>query len=226
MKTCTIIFALITSCVAVSAATPAKPAPAKAASPVKPGVHARAQYHPDNSRTESISYPATRELEEKTYDANGVLQMRKHYLLNEQGQPSQGNIYDGKNNLVARSMLLFDDYGRAKEMRTANLQGEVFQQVIYEYDANNKAKTPKVINHNVKMPTFRPAAIDFTQSTPPPSNLVPSMNGASQQSLIQNNGAVIRQEPIYAPGAEPAGTEPAEAPKKKSFWKRLFSKDK
>jgi hypothetical protein len=160
----------------------------------------------------------TREMEEKTYDANGVLQIRKHFLLNEHGQPTQGNIYDGKNNLVARAMLIFDAANRAKEMRTANLAGEVFQQVIYEYDASGKAKTPKVVNLNVRTPTFKPATIDFTQSTPAP--------GTPQ--------AVMPDIPTNAPGTlpttagsitpEPAAAPAAEGPQKKSFWKRLFHK--
>lgn len=218
MKTCSAIFALLWLAAAshVVAATPAAP---------RPGIVARAQYHPDNSRTESITDPYTRELEEKTYDANGVLQMRKHFLLNEQGQPSQGNIYDGKNNLVARALVIFDEFGRAKEMRTANLNGEVYQQVLYSYDANGKAGKPKVVNFNVRSPTFKPATIDFTQTVPPPAHLAAPGTAAQAQMMAPDGSGVVRQPPVYAPGAEPAGQQ--EPPKKKSFWKRLFGgKDK
>ena len=201
------------------------------ATPAVVGIHAKSQYHENNdAHTETITDPFTREMHEKTYDASGALQMRKHFLLDERGLPTQGNIYDGKNNLVARALLYYDEYNRAKEMRTANLQGEVYQQVLYEYDAAGKAKTPKVINYNVKSPTFKPATIDFTQSVAPPPHLA-SPGGAQAgqptgepQVIMQDGTSIVRQPPVYAPGAEPTGQ--AEVPKKKSFWKRLFGKDK
>ncbi|MBL9134205.1 MAG: hypothetical protein JNG86_23525 [Verrucomicrobiaceae bacterium] len=215
MKTCSTIFALLWLAAAglCLAANPA---------PVKPGIVARSQYHPDNSHSESITDPYTREMTEKTYDANGSLQMRKHFLLDERGLPTQGNIYDGKNNLVARALVIYDEFGRAKEMRTANLHGEVYQQVLYSYDANGKPGKPKVMNFNVRTPTFKPSTIDFTQTVPPPAHLVNP--GAPGQAVPQDGSSVVRQPPVYAPGAEPATQE---QPKKKSFWKRLFGgKDK
>ena len=222
MKTCSAAFALFwLAAVSLS----------HAATPPVVGIHAKSQYHENNdAHTETITDPFTREMHEKTYDASGALQMRKHFLLDERGLPTQGNIYDGKDNLVARALLFYDEYNRAKEMRTANLQGEVYQQVLYEYDAAGKAKTPKVINYNVKTPAFRPATIDFTQSVAPPPGLVSPGAGASAQGtgqpqvIMQDGTSIVREPPVYAPGAEPAGQ--GEAPKKKSFWKRLFSKDK
>lgn len=223
MKTCSAFFALLLLASAGTAAAANPPAP------TGKRIVARSAYHTDNSHTESLTDPYTREMEEKTYDAHGALQMRKHFLLDERGLPTQGNIYDGKNNLVARALVIFDEFNRAKEMRTANLQGEVYQQVIYSYDASGKAQKPKVVNYNVRAPTFKPATIDFTQSVPPPAHLV--QPGAAQQQAQfaqmaqqqQQAGAVMTQQPpIYAPGAEPAGQAPP--PQKKSFWKRLFGK--
>ncbi len=222
MKTCSALFAILWSAAALHAAD----APAKRSS-----IIAKSHYHEDKSHTESRLDMNLRELEEKTFDANGTLQMRKHYLVNDQGQPTQGNIYDGRNNLVARSMMKFDQFGRLEEMRTANMQGEVFQQVLYSYDANNKPLQPKVINFDTKAPLVKPATIDLRGATPPPQlqNYQPAgvdMNGAAPASDAQPTGTVQQQgEPIYAPGAAPAGAAPAaEPPKKKSFWKRLFGK--
>lgn len=210
-KTCSTIFAVLLLAAAVSQA--ANPPSAR------PGIIARSHYHDDNSHTESLLDMTVRELEEKTFDANGVLTMRKHYLVNELGQPTQGNVYDGRNNLVARSMMVFDSFNRLKEMRTANLQGEVFQQILYEYDANGKMQKPKVINYNTKTPTFRTATIDFTKTMPPPDQ---PQTAALQPASAAQQGSVIQQgAPIYAPGIAP-GSGAEEAPKKKSFWKRLF----
>jgi hypothetical protein len=214
-KTCSAIFALLL--LAAAAAQGANPPAAR------PGIIAKSHYHDDKSHTESVLDMNVRELEEKTFDANGVLTMRKHYLVNDMGQPTQGNVYDGKNNLVARSMMVFDSFNRVKEMRTANLNGEVFQQVLYEYDAAGKAMKPKVINYDTKAPTFKTATIDFTKSMPNPDQ--PQATGLQPAPAVQQGNAIQQGAPIYAPGTAPQGAP--EEPKKKSFWKRLFGgKDK
>jgi hypothetical protein len=186
-----------------------------AANPALNTVVGRTVYHADNSRTESVRDPNTRELTEVTYDANGVMTVKKVSLLNERGEPIQGNIYDGRGNLVARSVSIYDEFGRRTEDRSMNLNGEVFQRVIYEYDASGKAKKPKVVNvGSATAPTLKPAVIDFTQETP-------GAPGAPSTNRFAPTPAPAGQGPIYAPGAEPPGTAPAEAPKP-GFFKRLF----
>lgn len=161
-------------------------------------IRAKSTYHPDNSHSETIVDKSTNELTESTFSATGALISKKHFLLNERGLPTQGRVYDGRGNLVARSQVYFDEYGRAKEMRSFNLQGQCYQQVIYEYGADGKPKQPKVINVNPGLaPSIKPGVVDFTQAGP-------------------------------APG-QPAAAQPqtpAEPPKKKSFFGRLFSRDK
>jgi len=216
---CSAIFAVLLLAAAAPAATPAPSG--------KSGVMARSHYYDDNSHTDIVLDMNVHEMEERTYDAHGALQMRKHYLVNDLGQPTQGNVYDGRNNLVARSRIVFDEFNRIKEMQTANLQGEVFQQVIYTYDVSGKAGKPKVINYNTKTPTFKPATVDFTKVMPPPGQeqSTPLQGGQPMTQPIPNfqqGNAVQQGAPIYAPGAEPAKQE---EPKKKSIWKRIFGKD-
>jgi len=159
-------------------------------------IRAKSTYHPDNSHSETVVDKTTNELTEATYNSGGALIAKKHYLLNERGLPTQGHIYDGRGNLVARSQVYFDAYGRAKEMRSFNLQGQCYQQILYEYGADGKPKPPKVINVNPSLaPSIRPAAIDFTQVTPAAGQFAPQQ-------------------------AQPA----PEPPKKKSFFGRLFGK--
>ena len=101
--------------------------------------------------------------------------------------------------------MYFDEFGRAKEMRSFNLQGQCYQQVIYEYGADGKAKTPKVINVNPNAaPSIKPGVIDFTQSTPAPGQYAQPQGVPGQPAQPQ------------APASEP--------PKKKSFFGRLFGK--
>lgn len=177
---------------------------------------AKSTYHPDNSHSETVLDKTTNELTEATYSAGGALISKKHYLLNERGLPTQGHIYDGRGNLVARSQVYFDEYGRAKEMRSFNLAGQCYQQIIYEYGADGKAKQPKVVNVDPRLaPTIKPGVIDLTQNTPAPGQFVPQgMAPAGATPVSYNSGAAA------APAPEP------EPPKKKSFFGRLFGKDK
>ena len=203
-----------------------------AANPALTTVEGRTIYHLDKSRTESVRDPVTRELTEMSYDANNVLTVKKVFLLNEKGEPLQGNVYDGRGNLVARCQSIYDEFNRRKEDRLMNLNGEVFQQVIHEYGADGKAKTPKVINLNVKSPTIKPGLIDLTKSGGAPQQ-AQTMNGSQPQAptTTPNRFAPVplpadgKEPPLYAPGTSPA--EPAAADKNKpSFFKRLFKKEK
>lgn len=190
MKTCSAFLVLcwVASAAAQPAATP---------------IAARSTYHPDNSHSETVVDKTTNELTESTYSAGGALLSKRHYLLNERGLPTQGHIYDGRGNLVARSQVYFDEFGRAKEMRSFNLNGQCYQQVLYEYKPDGTAKPPKVINVDPSAaPSIRPGLIDFTQNTTAPGQVVPQQQGAT---------------------AVPQPQAPAE-PKKKSFFGRLFSK--
>ena len=205
---------------------------APAANPALNTVVGRTIYHSDHSRTESVRDPNTRELTEITYDANDTMTVKKVFLLNEKGEPMQGNIYDGRGNLVARAVSIYDELGRRKEDKLMNLNGEVFQQVFHEYGANGKALKPKVVNLNVQAPTIRPAAIDFTKAPGSPAQpRAPGTPSTDRFAPVQmpSNAASDVSAPIYAPGAEPAGTGAAAAPEKPkggNFFKRLFKKDK
>jgi len=192
MKSCSAIFVLLWLAPAAVSAQPAAP-------PSSPIV-AKSTYLPDNSHSETILDKSTNELTEATYSAAGALISKKHYLLNERGLPTQGHIYDGRGNLVARSQVYFDEYGRAKEMRSFNLQGQCYQQIIYEYGSDGKPKQPKVVNVDPRAaPSIKPGVIDFTQNTAPP-------------------GLAMQQQ-----GAQSAQPAP-EPPKKKGFFSRLFGK--
>lgn len=176
-------------------------ASAQRAAPAATPIVAKSTYHPDNSHSETIVDKTTNELTEATYNAGGALISKKHYLLNERGLPTQGHIYDGRGNLVARSQVYFDEFGRAKEMRSFNLNGQCYQQVLYEYGADGKAKTPKVVNVDPRAaPSIKPGIIDFTQNVAPPGQVVP-------QQQVQPQQAPVHEEP-----------------KKKSFFGRLFGK--
>ena len=180
--------------------------------------------HPDGTKTESVSDPNTRQMEQKTFDTNGVLVLRRLYQLNERGLPMMGNIYDGAGNLVARAQSYFDPFGRLQEERLSNLQGEVFQQVVHEYDDKGKAKKPKVINYKVSSPTMRPAMLDFTGYQQPQGGANPTSPTAAAHPAagrVQAPVDVTAQSPA-APA--PSNTPPPEEESKRNFFQRLFKK--
>lgn len=174
--------------------------------PASTTVVGRTLYHKDDSRTESVRDPNTRELTEMTYNPAGQLTVKKVFLLNEKGEPIQGNVYDGRGNLVARCQCIYDEFGRRREDRLINMQGEVFQQVVHEYGKDGKALTPKVINLNTaSSPMMKPEAIDYTSANPANSRFAPVQAGAAQ--------------PTQAPTAAPQTEKP-----KANFFKRVFGK--
>jgi hypothetical protein len=173
--------------------------------------------HNDGTRTESVSDPNTRQLEQRTLDANNILILRRLYQLNERSLPVMGNIYDGAGNLQARSQSFFDAFGRLQEERVSNLQGEVFQQILHEYDSKGDAKQPKVINYKVNSPTMRPALLDFTQYQRPETDTPATTSGAVRApvDLDQKATSPATSTPTTAP--------PPEEPKK-GFFNRFFKK--
>lgn len=178
----------------------------------------RTIYHKDDSRTESVSNPEIREMTESTYTPDNVLTVKKVFLLNDRGEPLQGNVYDGRGTLIATVKCIYDEAGRRKEDRLMNLRGETFQLVMHEYGSDGKALTPKVVNLNVSdTPTIKPAPIDFTrQTTPagaPPAVATPDARFAPQQ--VQGTGG-METAPVLKP-------QEAEKPKT-NFFKRLFQK--
>lgn len=174
-------------------------------------VEGRTLYHEDNSRTESVKDLNTRELTEMTYDASGQLTTRKVFLLNAKGQTTQGNIYDGQGNLVARCRVYFDDFGRIQEERMSNLKGGVFQRIIHQYSADGKKLPPQVVNLDAEKPSMRSQVIDFTKLAP-------------------QSGGAFANEPVPVPQPAQFTAQPtqpsaeAEPEKKPSFFKRLFGK--
>jgi hypothetical protein len=205
----------------------------------KLNVNARTVYHTDGTSTESVQDPFTREQKEVTYRGEGAQRVKiaeRVYLLNERGIPVQGNVYDGRGNLVSRVQVMFDGLGRQSEQRMMNLAGEVYQRIVFEYDNKGKPLSPRSINYsNVQAPEMKTAPIDLTGSSQipqrhldrsqgdasgVPGNVPRLPEGAGQSGVLPPIG-------IGANGKVQGDANTAPAPLKKSFFGRLFgSKDK
>jgi hypothetical protein len=180
----------------------------------------RSIYHSDHSRTEVVTNPEVHEMTESTYGADNVLSVRKVFLLNERGEPTQGNVYDGRGQLVARVQCLYDDLGRRGEDRLVNLDGEVFQRVIYGYNDKGKALPPKVINLQVaNAPTIRPPSIDFTKDQAMGSEAATPTSSKYAPQPIRRTGATSA-----SPSGESQGNSQSTTPKKGGFFQRLLKR--
>lgn len=197
-----------------------------------PQIKARTVYHTDGTYTESVQDPFTREQRETTFNAQKVKIAERVYLLNERGVPVQGNVYDGRGQLKARVQILFDSFGRTSEQRMTNLQGEVYQRIMFEYDAKGNQLPPKSINYNVQAPDFKPAPIDLTGQGQTPNPLDRSQGDPNARGNVPTLPAGAGQRGSLPPagigpnGAIPDPTTQPPAEEKKGFFKRLFGKDK
>jgi hypothetical protein len=192
-------------------------------------VAATTTLHTNGTRTESVKDMFKHEIAETTFDARGIAITKKKFLLNENGDPTQGTIYDGADNVIARAQFIFDDLGRVVEERRTNTQNEMYQRVIRKYDSSGKPLPPEVFNYAVKAPNMSPSKMNFTQSPGPgparsgttqaggnPSRLgaAPQIETASPGSI---NGNVQVVEPSqYAPVPVPQTESPKEESKKGS----------
>jgi hypothetical protein len=147
-------------------------------------VSARAILHTDGTRTESVKDVIKREMKDTTYDARGVVIATKIFLLNDNGEPVQGVIRDGADNLIARVQFFFDDLGRVIEERCVNTQNEIFRRVIHQYDPNGRPLPVKSFDYEVNAPSMRAGKINFTNIVPPPDGngtAAPAPSGQPQQ---------------------------------------------
>lgn len=144
-------------------------------------IYAKGIMHEDGTRTDSVKDIQKRETSETTFDARGVVIAKKIFMLNENGDPIQGIIYDGAGNLVARAQFFFDTLGRITEERCLNAQGEIFRRVIRQYDPSGKPLPAKAFDFNVKSPTMKPSVMDFTKMVPGPDQTPGASAGTPKQ---------------------------------------------
>lgn len=225
----------LTLCALLAVALPALGLP-----PGSTKVSSTTTLHADGTRTDSVKDMFKHELTETTYNAQKVVIAKKKFLLGDNGDPTQGTIYDGADNVIARVKFFSDDLGRVIEERCTNNQNEIFQRVIRQYDAAGKPLQPQVFNYPVKAPNMRPATVNYTQFPEPragktgaaPTDNTPVRPGQAPQIETASPGS----RTVVTPGADPAPPNlqipqmqtPKEEPKKGSKLNPLnwFKKDK
>ncbi|HEY2573769.1 MAG TPA: hypothetical protein VGH65_06860, partial [Verrucomicrobiaceae bacterium] len=84
-------------CVMLAVALPLRGSP-----PGATKVSSTSTLHTDGTRTDSVKDLFKHEMTETTYDARKIVIAKKKFLLGENGDPTQGTIYDGADNVIAR----------------------------------------------------------------------------------------------------------------------------
>ncbi len=193
-------------------------------------IYAKAVLHKDGTRTESVRDLTTGETTDSTYDTQGVLICKKVFLLNTNGEPTQGVIYDGANNLIARVKFYFDNMGRVIEERCTNVQGQIFRRVIRQYDINGNALAPKAYDYAVNAPSMKPATINFSRSqlikdtesrevpmnSPRAPGQAPQVMSVSPRTGAQNAAPTTAVRPPTPATTAPVAKEPEK--KKRGFF--------
>lgn len=174
--------------------------------------HAKAVLHDDGTRSESVKDNNKREISETTYDARGIAVSKKIFLLNNNGEATQGVIYDGAGNVIAKVQFYFDDLGRPIEERCVNMQGQIFRRVIRQYDPAGNPLQPQAFDYAVNAPGMRAAPIDFTRTTP---NAATANNATA--NVAQQPGQSGQIMSVSASSGQVTSTTPAVAPQNGTY---------
>ena len=182
-------------------------------------VSAKAILHTDGTRTESVKDVVKREMKDTTYDSRGVVIATKIFLLNENGDPIQGVIRDGADNLIARVQFYFDDLGRVIEERCVNTQNEIFRRVIHQYDANGRPLPVRSFDYAVKAPNMSVGKVNFTKILPPPDEGESgSQTGGSPQPKQPGQAQQVQSVSPRSGAATSTSPPPPEEKKSRGFF--------
>jgi hypothetical protein len=157
------------------------------------GNSAKTVLHDDGTVTESVSDLEKGEMRETTYDSRKVVVSKRIVLLNDRGQPVQGMIYGGRDDLVGSVRFAYDDLGRMLEEISLNSQGEVFRRKIHTYDAAGNPLPTKIVDYSKNAPQIASNTINFTNTT-------------------AARGQAVAPTQAQAPAAGSAPKQPGEAP--------------
>jgi hypothetical protein len=221
----TMLFAMVCWCCIFSFLTSA----AHAQRITGPSVNARTVLHPDGTKTESTKDPSKLQQTEKTFDTRGIVIAEKIFVLNQNGDPTNGAIYDGRGNLVAKVIFYFDDLGRVVEERCLNTRNEIFRRVIRQYDKSGRALSPQAFDYKVNAPHMAASTLDFTNMPKLPPKQDPNARPLQPGQTLQiesaapgyranpNGGITMQPQENPAVPQQPQRHQPPPKEEKKGF---------
>lgn len=182
-------------------------------------VWSRVIEHEDGTRTESKQDINTKVLEEITFDANKVRIKRRVFQLDDLARPRSGLLFDGQNNLLARTEYVYDEYDELKEERLFNTKGQVLRRLVYGLAKDGIQSKPVAFNYDPERPDAAPTR--STTNVDPVMPLDVKRNPGSGIPIASGGGTGIPgASPPSAPQADPSPPAEGEKKKKGFLWFR------
>lgn len=119
-------------------------------------VWSRVLEHEDGTRTDSKQDINTKVLEEMTFDQNGVRVKRRIFQLDDLARPRTGLLFDGRNNLLARTEYVYDEYDELKEERLFNTKGQILRRLVYGLARDGIQSRPIAFTYDPSRPDASP----------------------------------------------------------------------
>lgn len=102
--------------------------------------------HDDERKTLSNRDFVKRTMQQETYSARGVLQMKRIFQLDREGKVRSGLAFDGSGKPMLKFKYMYDDLDRLSEERVHNMKNELVRVMKTLYDEEGKASRFAVTN--------------------------------------------------------------------------------
>jgi len=180
------------------------------------GAWSRIVEHKNGSHTYSKQDITTKTLTEWTKDPAGILTKKRLFSLDKRSRPRLAYLYDGRENLLARTEYLYDEYDELKEERLYNTRGQLLRRLIYGLQNGGIRSVPVAFTYDPENPDAKPV-----RSTERVEPIMPiDVHGGS-------GGGIPGAPKITSQQVAPASSPPVKATKKKKRgFLGLFKKNR
>ncbi len=113
----------------------------------------RAIHHEDNTFTETLSNVGDKTVEQQTKSKNGVLLLKRIVSLGEYDQPKEVLIYDGRDRLKYRGVMLYDNRGRFREEHLFDTDEKLLRRKVQEYDEKGNRLPQRMWDYAENIPS-------------------------------------------------------------------------
>ncbi len=102
--------------------------------------------HDDERKTLSYRDFVKRTMQQETYSARDVLEMKRIFKLDRAGKVRSGLAFDGSGKLILKFNYVYDDLDRLSEERVHNMKNELVRVMKTVYDEQGKSSRFAVTN--------------------------------------------------------------------------------
>ncbi len=114
---------------------------------------ARSIQHTDGSYTQTNVEIGSDFVEQETKSKNGVLLLKRRISLDKKGNPQEILMYDGRDILKYRGVLVYDERGRFREEQLFDAKGKSLRRKVQEYDAKGVRLPLKTFEYVSNVPS-------------------------------------------------------------------------